>query len=126
MAKTNRISSEDAPAYGARPAYSSDTADRVRAYLAHVEPRDAAADSSGYRDGMLLIERIAASANGEDSPALKLTANQCADVLEFINYSDPISRKDWWNDTGVTSHLVGLDIVLCTVTENLRASRRRS
>jgi hypothetical protein len=128
----NRVESEDRVPYGAdrpAPGYSDDTAPRIRAYLARVERWDAdvVGDSATYRRGRALIERMAANAKGERWPTLQLSVEQCADVLHFIDYSQPISPADWWTESDdAPSHLVGLHIILQTIEGSLRGAGRRS
>jgi len=99
---------------------SDATADRIRAYLDSVEPRDCAADSKEYRRSLSLVERLAASAEGERRPTLRLSTDQCADVLRFIAMSDPTSFADRFNDNGKTSYLVGLNMVMYAVEDSVR------
>jgi hypothetical protein len=106
---------------------SFDTADRLRAYAASVQPIDDVFGVQGYRNGYLLIERLAASSDSEDPPKLKLTPKQAADVLRFITLSAPISPRDWWKDPpNGPSHVVGFVFALDAIEECLRAIGERS
>jgi hypothetical protein len=101
------------------------TAERLRAYAASLKPIDSVSGVEGYRNGNLLIERLAASAEGEDQPKMKLTPEQAADVLCFITFSTPISPRDWWKDpSDGPSHVVGFVFALEAVEECLRAEAR--
>lgn len=115
------------PAQTAAPAengYTDDTGPRIRAYLASVRPRRGVAgvgEEEEYQRGRSLIERVALSAHGDGSPTLRLTATQCADVVNFVRQSDPVTPRTWWSEPAdAPSHLVGLCFVLDAVESSLR------
>jgi hypothetical protein len=84
----------------------------LRAYLYGSEP---------YQSGRSLIERPAISARGTDAPTLPLTAPQYADVVHFVQYSEPLEPSTWWSDPKRgPSHWVGFLFVLGAVEESLR------
>ena len=127
MAKSHATAPRKLAGSSSPSAYSDNTADRLQAYLDSVEPRDAAGDFKGYRNGILQILRLAASAQGEDPLTLRLTDDQCADVLHFIAYSDPIRPKDWWTEPkDAPSHIVGFIFVLHALEDSLRATKVQS
>src|ERR1700734_4066718 len=122
MAKATRVARAARLAPALEVASDTDTschtADRLRAYAASVEPIDNVSDIVGYRNGYLLLERLAASAGFEDSPKMKLPPEQAAEVLRFITLSAPISPRDWWKDPpDGPSHVVGFVFALDAVEE---------
>jgi hypothetical protein len=53
---------------------------------------------------------------------LRLTPAQCADVVHFVRYSEPLESSNWWEDPEhAPSHWVGFVFVLKAVEESLRA-----
>lgn len=108
--------------------YSDDTAPRIRAYLLSVRPRNCLLEVSSlpsYQRGHSVIERIAATATGIGMPTVNLSARDCADVLSFINVSEPVAPRTWWYDPKESpSHLVGFCFVLQTLEAALRKAVR--
>jgi hypothetical protein len=112
-----------------RPAeigYTDDTAPRIRAYLASMRPlRGSEGDihyEDSYQRGRSLIERLALSAHDTDSPTLRLSAEQCADVLHFIANSEPLEPATWWRDPKeAPSHVVGFMIIVNALKDSLRS-----
>jgi hypothetical protein len=108
--------------------YSEQTADRLRAYVASVGPMDGiedVIDDERYQNGLALIERMAASTRGTDSPRT-LSILQCADLVFFLHTTLPIDPANWWKDPkDAPSHLVGYTFVLNVIEDSLRVARRR-
>jgi hypothetical protein len=78
-------------------------------------------ESEEYQRGRSTIERLALSAVGEGSPSLRLTAAECADVLHFMHFSEPVKPKTWWEDPiDEPSHVVGYYMLLYTLDRSLR------
>jgi hypothetical protein len=101
------------------------TGRRILAYLASVEPLDAVANQPEYLRGRSLIEHLALSARGDGEPTLKLSAEDCADVLRFVHCSTPIEPRTWWFDPkGAPSQIVGYDMVMGCVEMNLRGRQQ--
>jgi hypothetical protein len=74
-----------------------------------------------YQRGRALIERMASTVRGDGRPRLKLTSTDCADVLAFMHFSEPVNSRTWWFDPkGQPSHLVGYYLVVQTVEAALR------
>jgi hypothetical protein len=128
MAKINRNASEGAAPDRVLLDYSDDTDDRVRAFVAALQPLGGLAVAEmfpEYSRGRALIERVAQRAKGKgDAPlAATLSPSECADVLRFISQSEPIEPENWWQDPkGAPSHLVGFIEVLQAIEKNLRAN----
>jgi hypothetical protein len=110
------MSTRKVPTAVASAGYSDDTAPRLRAYLANVRPLRGIADLYGnerYQSGRSLIERMALSADGEGVPTLRLTTAQCADVLHFMHFSEPVNLSYWFQEPeDAPSHLAGQAFVL--------------
>lgn len=110
------------------PGYSDDTGPRIRAYLASMRPLRGVADITGmdaYQRGRSLIERMALLAVGTDLPRMKLTTAQCADVLAFLQYSEPVEPRTWWEDPkDAPSHLVGHYLIIDTLATALHKGVR--
>lgn len=111
-------------------AYSDDSGPRIRAYLASMRPMRGVADIYSletYQRGRSLIEAMALTATGEDMPAIRLSAADCADILAFVSYSEPVEPGSWWKDPkGSPSHLVGYYLIVQAVQAALRRRRVRS
>jgi hypothetical protein len=76
---------------------------------------------AGYKRGRALINRLAVTAQGEDSPRLRLSASDCADILRFMSFSEPTSPRTWWKDPAdAPSHVVGFNMVLNAMEDSLR------
>jgi len=102
--------------------YSDDTALRILALLASVKPLAGSdgQDETFYR-GRSIVERIAISAKGTDSPSIQLGIEHCADVLRFLAYVEPFEPGTWWEDPpNSPSHTVGLQIVLRAMADSLQ------
>lgn len=116
------------PAVAKQPP-SEATSDRIRAFLASMRPLRGcdAASREEYQLGRALIERLALSARDDDYPTLRLTAEQCADVLNFLSRSEPIEEEGWWqDDQDGPSHLCGFYEVIIALETSLRARGRKS
>jgi hypothetical protein len=105
--------------------YSDATADRIRAYLASVQPRVGVVVSDPIdkqlQRGRDQVERLAQSASDTDAPALRLSASACADVLAFMESVDPIEPRTWWRDPGnAPSHICGYLILLSALERSVR------
>jgi hypothetical protein len=75
-----------------------------------------------YQRGRDLIENLAASAEGDASPVLRFTRSDCADVVSFLMFSEPVAKRDWWNDdSDEPSPVVGYHFVLGAVQDSLQA-----
>jgi hypothetical protein len=101
---------------------ASDRTDRrIQAFLASVGPLRGLPVSEGVNRGRSIIERMAMSADGEGDPAIRLSPQHCADVLEFLSRVEALEPKNWWTEPAESpSHLVGYQIVLQTLEANLR------
>ena len=107
------------------------TAGRLRAYLASVRLLRGVelgiAASDRYQRGRSLIERMAICTRECDEVTMKLSPVQCADVLNFVNNSEPIEPRTWWSDSDDgPSHVVGFVSVLEAVENSLRQRKERS
>jgi len=117
MAKTNHI------AAGVQPFRNDDTAPRILAYLASVRPLKGwdSSEDERYQLGRSLIVQLAMNARADDWPALRMSADQCADLLYFVRSSEPHKPAGWWKDPEHgPSHLVGFVFVLHAIEQNLR------
>jgi hypothetical protein len=105
--------------------YSDETSPRIRAYLASVRPRRGSNFSEECESGRDLIYRLALSASGEDSPTLKLSPRDCADVLAFISVTEPVEPRTWWtaNPQDAPHHVCGYMEVLHALEDALRVVR---
>src|SRR5580700_667583 len=95
--------------------YSEDTRPRILAYLASMRPlRGLEGLPDEYFDiGRELVERIADSAVGDAEPTIRLTPEQCAEILRFMGRLEPIEPRTWWeNPKDAPSHVVGYQMVL--------------
>lgn len=104
--------------------YSDDTAPRILAYLISMKPLEGCTldGKDGHHRGRSLIERLAMSASGEDSPKMRLTPAQCVDVLQFMMFSEPVAPDSWWTDPkDAPSHVVGYYFVLGALKDGVRA-----
>lgn len=113
----------------ASPSIPEDTASRLRAYLASMRPMRGIADvydQDEYQRGRSLIEHVALSARGDEHPSLKLSSSECADVLHFMHFSEPVRPNRWWDDPpNGPSHLVGFYLLLQTLDRSLRSKHTR-
>jgi hypothetical protein len=101
---------------------------RILAFLASVRPIRGSADSADedYYRGRSIIERMAISSEDTDSPTIKLTAEHCASVLQFLANVEPFEPKTWWQDSDEgPSHLVGYVFVLQTLRANLQPAEEQ-
>jgi len=125
----NRIASEDQPRpWRAKPEFDPDhTAPRIRAYAASIKPLTGIVFRDDVQEQMdrarVLLERLAQSARGADTPTLKLTPAQCADLLTLMSCSDPVDMAAWWLDRNDVSHVCGFTLVLDAMAASLRSSR---
>jgi len=103
--------------------YSDSTALRILAFLASMQPLSGGGgESDEFHRGRSIIERMAISAKGTEPPSIRLEADHCADVLTFLSHVEPIEPVNWWEDPeGSPSHTVGLQFVLRTLSDSLRA-----
>jgi hypothetical protein len=124
---TKRKSSPPSTAAHA-PGYSDDTGARIRAYLASVELLPGSVhDLTQYQRGWTLIQRLAESATGEDSPTFRLSAEEAATVLRFIAESQPVTPRTWWEDPkDGPSHWAAFTFVLAAVEATLRGVPAKS
>jgi hypothetical protein len=100
------------------------TGRRILAYLASVEPLDAGAVLPAYHKGRSVIEHMALSARGASDPGLRLSVDDCANVLYFVQLSVPIEPRTWWEDPkGTPSQIVGFTMVVGAVEKALRERR---
>jgi hypothetical protein len=64
---------------------------------------------------------MAISTVGTKPPTLKLSPAQCADVLYFMHYLEPVDDKRWFREPDdEPSHLVGQMLVLQALEAALR------
>lgn len=114
---------ENVPAPEAHSCHPQDRTDaRLRAYVASVESMSGTAEEDRER-GAVLIERLAASAQGSDSPALQLTPEECADVLAWMADRQPVDPDSWWQDPkDAPSHLCGFYMLLQALEHSLAAA----
>jgi hypothetical protein len=101
---------------------------QIRGYLASMRPIRGVVgldDGDEYQRGRRLIEKLALSARGHRRPTLKLTADECADVLHFISDVEPVDREKWWKDPNHDGHTAGFVLVLDAVRDSLRESAER-
>jgi hypothetical protein len=97
------------------------TGRRILAYLASVQAVDGGAVFPNYGRGRCVMEHMALSAKGSDMPTLRLSAEDCADVLYFVQCSTPIEPRTWWDDPkGAPSQVVGFSIIMGVLEESLR------
>lgn len=113
-----------APDYGDGD-YSEATAEQVAAFLRSIRHLEASQRTDAYDRGREVIELIAASAPSSDSsgrPELDLTAAQMADVVYFLDTSEPRDPASWWAepDEPTTSHVSGYHSVLGCLERSLR------
>jgi hypothetical protein len=109
------------------------TAARIRAFLAKVRGlRGCQLEcAEHWQYARSLIERIAESAdqNEDDyaTPPLRLSADDCACVLQFLAQIEPLEPGSWWVERhGEPSHLVGYQMILFVLQESvLKLGRRR-
>lgn len=105
---------------------SEHTADRIRAYVASLQPRDGSSKDQAYHRGRAIIEQLALSCptGPEDTyedPQLTLTPAQIADVVNFIHGAEPIDSRAWWDDPKHTpNHICGFMFVLHAIEDSLR------
>lgn len=121
-----RVASEDSPAYRAHPINRDSTANRLRAFSASMQP--IVDDAIEQRiPGMLLIERLAYSAQGDNLPTLRLSIEECAELVTFIRASEPVAPRNWWKDPSDTpSQVCGFYNLLMILERNLEAAGERS
>jgi hypothetical protein len=107
----------------AQPYSPDDTAPRLLAYLASMRALRGAdmSEDEAYIRGRALIEAMAMSASGDEPPRVRMSAEQCADILHFIYHSEPRKPGGWWKDPAEgPSHVVGFVYVIDAVERNLR------
>lgn len=108
-----------------RRPYSDRTADRLRAYLASMRPlrgSDRLDEDDDYQAGRALVERMALSPGDDDTdqPALRLSADECVQVLQFMACTEPVDREAWWTDPKESpSHLAGFYMVLRCLQDSI-------
>jgi hypothetical protein len=106
-----------------------ETSRRLLAYLASMRPLRGVADVYGddpYQRGRALIEQMAMMVTGTDYPPATLSPSDCADVLRFVHFSEPIDPRRWWDDPKHgPSHVVGFNIVLVVLEQSLRKARAK-
>jgi hypothetical protein len=102
--------------------YTDDTAPQILAFLVSMECLfDEGQVYEGFHRGRSLIERIAMSAKGTDSPRIRLSNEECADVLHFLAQVQPRDKRNWWIDPeDAPSPVTGLQFVLFALKESLR------
>ncbi len=117
------------PAASRSSGCSEQTADRIRAYLASVHvPDDLGSATADYawEQGRKLIERMAQSAKDLMAPSVRLSIEECADMLQFVQFVQPIKPCEFWKDPkDAPSQVVGYDFVLMTIEASLRESSLR-
>lgn len=107
------------------------TAPRIMAYLASVRPLSGVSNvhaDACYQRGRSAIERLAMSATDDSEPTLRLSATDCADILHFMDFSEPRHPRTWWQDPEDSpSHVVGFTMVLRAMESAMRrvAGRKR-
>ncbi|HXR91087.1 MAG TPA: hypothetical protein VN750_12510 [Steroidobacteraceae bacterium] len=120
---------EESPAANEPQCHPMDRTDnRIRAYLASVQSLSGIA-SQEIDVGRELIERMAFTAKGDQYPELRLTPNECADVLHYLADRKPVEPGAWWNDPpkGSPSHVCGFYLILEILARSLRtANQQRS
>jgi hypothetical protein len=94
------------------------------AYVASMRPLRGVADVEGrveYQRGRSLIQRLGISATGDGMPTLALSPRDCADILYFMHYSEPVESERWWEDPAQgPSHVLGMNIALQVIEKSLR------
>lgn len=103
---------------------SDHTRERIRAFMDSLQPLEDLAIDRSYQDGVAAIQRIAASAPEDDPtgfPTARLTADDVANVLDYLHSSEPRDPANWWKDPdGAPSPMCGRDLVLGCLEENVR------
>ena len=98
-------------------------ASRVAAFIARIEltrdirPYDV---QDRCERGRRNLEQLVL-ARAEGWP-LKLSPEQCADILTFMDHCEPIDPETWWADKDEVSHVCGYHMVLGAMAESLRKS----
>jgi hypothetical protein len=105
--------------------YIDHTMPRILAYLASVCAVEGefcrAEDQNEFSRGHALVRRMAFSAAGMDVPCVRLTVEECADVVMFLSHVEPIEPREFFKEPDdVPSHLVGYYLVLANVRNELR------
>jgi hypothetical protein len=78
-------------------------------------------DRPQYQQGRTLIEWMAASTLGHAVPVIRLSAEDCADVLNFMSSSEPIDSDRWMTEAdGEPSHIVGQMLILECIEDAMR------
>lgn len=120
MAKTSNLASV-APTYDANCEY---TRERIYAYLLAVRPFAGLSQENlpdGHERGRKVIQAIADSSFEDRRPTKRLTIEQCADVIEFIQHSEPRDPVAFHKDPrNAPSAQVGLLLVFNAVEASLR------
>jgi hypothetical protein len=124
LATPKQTEPPEAPEIG----YSDDTDARIRAFLASMQCLfDEDEVYEGFHRGRSVIERIARSATGADDPKIRLSLNNCRDVLHFLAQVQPREPIGWWKDPeDAPSHVVGLQLVLFALKASLEAAHVRN
>lgn len=93
------------------------TDNRIRAFLAAVKPGGDPLDE--WTRGRSVIERMANHSHGCGEPRLALTLEECADVLSFLEGSEPTDPKAFYDGWAIPSPHIGMMFVLRAVRDRL-------
>ncbi|MEX1993628.1 MAG: hypothetical protein WD929_03110 [Steroidobacteraceae bacterium] len=101
------------------------TAARITAFLGAVRPLRGCEMLEPYYRGGRVIAELAASSAGSDRPAMSLTLDQVADVLNFLHHSEPWNPGEFEIEPrNKPSQVVGRMFVLEALEEAVRRHAR--
>jgi hypothetical protein len=100
---------------------------RIRAYLASMRPKRGCDYGEEIEEqihrGRSPIEKLALSAEDDDAPSLRLSADQCTDILTYMSSVEPINPATWWDDENGISKIAGLNFVFDVMADSLYQQR---